>query len=543
MELNLTTLSYAVCALLVLLHSWERFNTPIGSWKRSNNPNSNRSSTRLALYWSSCAGYILTKLALFVVLSLLLAIPAWRHALLGDAADLADTSVPSILIATLAVTTLLPSLPVLKSIDTWVLEAFLNWGAIPAEALRRANTMRWNNFSVSKADVIKLREAFADGDCGATLTTHLRERATDGLALSQYRLTCVAKLYDSIQNLTTEPRYSRFFHEASEEFSDLEKSVPSFLRRSDGSLTLAARLHLQESKAAYEELIHELRELFAQGCRETFNRLSLFLACAVLRSESTEKDIVGRLRYIGFKVEPMNEPEFPIHSLTLLALGVFLYLALLSVLFSHIGPPPSDPEIAGPGGTLVFSFKIALVRLVTIGVTVWLMQRFVFFRRRPSNPPKYFAYTLCGIIAIGVGALVSLPFAIAAKHPAQSLENSLPLIVLSGLLCAVLAYCFDDWPEERKPPYWLRIAEALGCAATMALGTTFIYFADLLPPAMQNMQGWLIVGWISLPSVMAFIFGACVPHIYRSAHRAAIASRQEALLGAALEPETSQATT
>ena len=68
-----TDLTYAACGALVVMYAWGRFNTPP----------SNRSSTRRALYWSSCAGYILTALTLFAVLSSLLEYASWRTALLG----------------------------------------------------------------------------------------------------------------------------------------------------------------------------------------------------------------------------------------------------------------------------------------------------------------------------------------------------------------------------------------------------------------------------------------------------------------------------
>jgi hypothetical protein len=53
---DLFDLTYAVCAVFVAVFAWERFNTPP----------SNRSSTRRLLYWSSCAGYIITALALSI---------------------------------------------------------------------------------------------------------------------------------------------------------------------------------------------------------------------------------------------------------------------------------------------------------------------------------------------------------------------------------------------------------------------------------------------------------------------------------------------
>src|SRR5258708_2664562 len=89
MEGNLTSLTYAACGILIVAYGWGRFNTPP----------SNRSSTRRALYWYSCAGYILTGLIFFAVLSALLQVAAWRTALLGKADN---PSLPAPLIATLA---------------------------------------------------------------------------------------------------------------------------------------------------------------------------------------------------------------------------------------------------------------------------------------------------------------------------------------------------------------------------------------------------------------------------------------------------------
>jgi hypothetical protein len=48
-------LTYAACGLLIVVYASGRFNTPP----------SNRSSTRQTLYWWSCAGYVLSALALF----------------------------------------------------------------------------------------------------------------------------------------------------------------------------------------------------------------------------------------------------------------------------------------------------------------------------------------------------------------------------------------------------------------------------------------------------------------------------------------------
>jgi hypothetical protein len=303
------TLAYAACGLLIVVYAWGRFNTPP----------SNRSSTRQTLYWSSGAGYVLSALGLFVALVILLKSGPWRKFLMG-AAD--DPSLPVPLVATLAMTTLLPSLPYLKRLDEWFLSIFLDWADIPAEVKRRAATLTLEAFRVSKEDIAELREAYADGSYGERLVDHLRRRGDDKLELSQYRLTCVVKLHHALHRLAGDRRYGRFFGEAEPEWTALDRRVGEFLNVSSASLAVAARLHAIENEAVYEELAQERREQFARSCRDIFRALALFLARAVLRSETSEADILRRLQRIGFSPAVLpNPPHFPINSLTGLPLA------------------------------------------------------------------------------------------------------------------------------------------------------------------------------------------------------------------------------
>jgi hypothetical protein len=206
----------------------------------------------------------------------------------------------------------------------------------------------------------------------------------------------------------------------------------------------------------------------------------------------------------------------------LLALGVFLYLAALSVFFSHVTPTSQSH-----GSPLMMVFKVALTRLVTVGATVWLVQRYPFFRREPGDPPRYFAYVVCGLLTCLIAAAICVPFASLEADFAAAMRSSTPLILLSGILCSVLALCCNDWPWDRAPPAWLRLAEAAGCASVMAVGTALIYLEGLLPASLGELHGWMVAAWIGLPSTMALMFGCFVPHIYRNARIAAAARRNE----------------
>ena len=75
--------------------------------------------------------------------------------------------------------------------------------------------------------------------------------------------------------------------------------------------------------------------------------------------------IVRRLRAVGFDAaEPMNLPRFPIHSLTVLASAIFVYLLVAVVFFDRLMGAPQLHQISG----LMIAVKVAVVRLGTISV-------------------------------------------------------------------------------------------------------------------------------------------------------------------------------
>jgi len=498
MDTNLSLLADAVCGSLILIYAWHRFNTPA----------SNRSSTRQALYWWSCVGYMVSALTVFVILSILLRVGPWRTVLLGTTDD---PSLPAPLIATLAMTTLLSSVPVLKQLDGWILSTFLTWAAIPAEVKRRAVTMTPRSFSVSEEEVEALRDAYGEGNYGETLANHLCAYGSEGLAKSQHRFTRVVKLYDQIKKLAGEPGYSRFFSEAADEFAALETKVVSFLRHSNTSFSLMERWHTVDV-GAVSELLQERREIFAEACRDMFRELAFFLARAVLRSETSEMDIVRRLQGIGFAAsEPMSSPSFPIDSLTVVALATFLYLVGLSAFLAHV---PSVPHTTT--NVLVMPCRLTLAGMFSVSLMLWLMQK------SHSCSLHYFRYVVWGVIAAAASVLVCLFFHWAHENPfGELLALDGAPILYNGILCSALALCCDGRFEDLIPPTWL--VESVFCASLMAIGAALAYLADLEP---FFLTPFMVGSWIVMPSIAGIMMGGWVPHIYRSARRAALSQRE-----------------
>jgi hypothetical protein len=268
-------LAYVVCAILITIYAWDRFNTP----------SSNRSSTLRALFWLNCVGYVSSALVLFVVLSVLFQEQPWLKLFGMSAKEM--TRLPAPLIATMAMTIMLPSVPMLKKVDSFLLNKFLSWGAIPAEARRLAEeTMGPANFVVTQNDVEALRRSYEKGDrdYGDKFPDHLtetdlRQEGVSGLKRSKYRFTRVVKLYHLICRLRAEPCYRRFFDETNDEFVELKRQIESFIRRAVISLDGACRNSGVEGNPSLQEIMSEWHERFCRVPRTFHPSRPLSGAC------------------------------------------------------------------------------------------------------------------------------------------------------------------------------------------------------------------------------------------------------------------------
>jgi hypothetical protein len=81
--------------------------------------------------------------------------------------------------------------------------------------------------------------------------------------------------------------------------------------------------------------------------------------------------------------------------------------------------------------------KVTSIRLGTIALTVWPMQRYPFFRSVLGDPPRFFAYVLNGLIAAAVAAGIGLMF--HPGNPDPLTAGDVAPILLSFMMCTALA--------------------------------------------------------------------------------------------------------
>jgi len=199
-----------------------------------------------------------------------------------------------------------------------------------------------------------------------------------------------------------------------------------------------------------------------------------------------------------------------------LRLVLLVYLALGGPLFAHAaGGMHQQP------GSLMMAGKIAHVQLVTIGMSVWLMQRYAYFSRVPGEPPGFSAYIANSIVAALAAAGISLLFHSVDPDPLVSAGYDLRGVLLSFPLCAAAAFFRDHWAGDTTRPPGLRCVETAGCVLVMVLGIALLFFVELFPLA-AVFQGWRLGLLIALSSAMALIIGSCVPGIRRSVQAATV---------------------
>jgi hypothetical protein len=163
-----------------------------------------------------------------------------------------------------------------------------------------------------------------------------------------------------------------------------------------------------------------------------------------------------------------------------------------------------------PGGLTAVG-RIAHIQLLTIGMTVWLMQRQAYLSPAPGAPPRFSAQLANCLVAVVTAVAICLVFHSGTEDPLVGVGRDLRVILLSFPLCVALAVFRDYWAEDTTRPGWLWRAETTACRSVMALAIALLYVGELFPSAPHQLQGWTLVVLIGATSMIALMIGSCVP--------------------------------
>jgi hypothetical protein len=486
MESNQEGLALVLGAVLVAIYAFDRFNRPT----------TNRSSTTPVNYFSGATVYAAISLAAFLVLS------QYKNAivhLLGEN-SLPEyvSSLPPALVAALVLTVFLEKIPQIAVLDTHLRERLQYMARIPHEVRRISSCLQSARFVAPEEMLRRVRRKLADSG--------IDENDFQSGNSESFRLQWMkaAVLLEHMKDWETQRRYSAFMAVFAPDFQTLQESHRRLTQKVIDCKPDAS------GSAKETELYTKLRKHFQEDLDGLLQSICDFIARGMLRCHFTENARHDELRMMGFK-ERRQGKSFTPHQVA------NLFLIIASVLWLGI-------EFSG-SSKRSFVHQLAMVAMVATTYCVAVLSAVYFMRRlgpesvKASGERHTAFYLLAGLVAAGLGFVISLAFRYAMHgfDLGKALEQAAiryPWGLLTFATAAAIAFNIDN--GSNRFGNMQRWVEAGIQALVMAIAA-YLAYAWLLELDPQRMQraalNWQMLVFLS--AVNGFLLGYLVPTWYR----------------------------
>lgn len=487
--------AHLLAGLLTAFYAWNRFATP----------RTVRLETTRFQYYSSCVTYVVSCIGLLMLLSWIL---AHKPALLGILyspspipEELKGLDAP--LVAALILTTLLPSVPVLRDIDSAMLRFFHRMGAIPLGAVRWAQRMNMTQLTISEKLIADTKLYIANSTLlPDSLAAQLQPDFT--LDSVRFRFTRCLALYVALSNLSGWTGYSADFPE---ERAAFEKKMSTFFAQSVAFFTLTTQLFQRQLEPAAGSV-----EQFRAYALDPYEDLRLMLARVLLYSCNSDAEVAHRLTNIGFSIQRPSLIRLPMNLLSLDFAGVVVLFVITAVSLA-------DGDL---GRALAIGMLVAINQSIAAVCALAPKQLWNFADYRSVRERPTLSYLISGACTLTIALPISFGFYLLRVHfpfddihPTISFAAQAKWLLLPTVLSIALAFACDDGIEAVHELWWLKWVESTGLAALMGL------------------SGFLVMRWLSvnqpvqhllfIPSLLnasiGALFGATIPHWYRKTMR------------------------
>lgn len=493
--------AHLVAVVLTAFYAGNRFATP----------RTLRSETTRFQYYGSYVTYVASCIGLLMFLSWIL---AHKPALLGvlySAGPIPEElkRLDAPLVAALVLTTLLPSVPILRDIDAAMLRFFHRMGAIPLGAVRWANRMNLAQLTISEKLVADTKLYIANS---ALLPDSLADQLQPDLAVDsvRFRFTRTLALYVALRNLRGWTGYSADFPEESTAF---EKKIGSFFAQSVAFFALTTQL----SQRQLEPVANSV-DKFRSYTLDAYEDIRLMLARVLLYSCNSDAEVALQLTKIGFSIQRPSPIRLPFNLLSLDVIGVFVLFVIASLFFSG----------DNPGRALIIGMLVAINQSIAAVCALAPKQLWQFADFRSARERPILAYLFSGACTLTITLPISFGFWLLRVHfqldvhppsfPAQAKWLLLPTV-----LAIALAFACDDAIEADHEPWWLKWVESLGLAVLMAAAGLFVmHWTSLDWATISSQLPRPRFIWIPglLGASIGALFGATIPYWYRKTMRA-----------------------
>jgi hypothetical protein len=492
--------AHLVAAVLTVFYAGNRFATP----------RTLRSETTRFQYYSSYVTYVVSCIGLLMFLSWIL---AHKPALLGMLysgspipEELKGLDAP--LVAALVLTTLLPSVPVLRDLDSAMLRFFHRMGAIPLGAVRWAQRMNMAQLTISEQLVADTKFYIANS---TLLPDSLAAQLQPDFALdsARFRFTRCLALYVALSNLSGWAGYSVDFPE---ERAAFEKKMSSFFAQSVAYFTLTNQLVQRQLDPATDSV-----DQFRAYALDAYEDIRLMLARVLLYSSNSDAEVAHQLANIGFSIQRPSLIRLPFNLLSLDFAGVVVLFVIVAVSLTDDGN---------------FGRPLAIGMLVAINQSIGAMcalapkQLWNFADYRSAKERPVLSYLISGACTLTITLPISFGFYLLRTHfpidgvqPVLTFAAQAKWLLLPTVLSIALAFACDDAVETDHEWWWLKWVESAALAALMGLsGFIVMRWLNVNQPAVQHLQ--LIPSLLS--AAIGALFGATIPYWYRKSVRGTV---------------------
>jgi hypothetical protein len=487
-----------VCAAVVALHAWHRYNTP----------KTNRVSTTRSLFLFTGAGYVSGSLTSFLLLSefaLRPGVPPLIVGIEGLKIILAQYSAPPVLAMLLII--FFPNIPVVRLADKWLLELFQSWGRMPWAVRNLAQELNPQALHLAQADVAMLQEWMAAED---TIPDDLAGVVSAGPVESAGgTVSRVLYLYFELKKLETALGYRTAFRSQQDAWFAIKEEFGVFAAQLQPFFFYFNELNHKEGNAT-ENALNRAKKTYRDICEKMYRDMAEFLAQLLLMVEGSDQRIGNRLQAIGFA--PPAQLGFQMPVVPFLFMGAMMIFGMLGVV-SLVSP--QHEGVIPPAVNAVLTGTTR-----TIGILTAVLPKMRRSKSRPDSlgNPRYLDWlgwaAVAGIVSLLIErATVSiasgrvgagLDFAGFPLGPLAPMAFSTSLSI--STLCDVELHLGYGWAR--------RVLE--GLLSALAAAFSLYVCNHLLFLAASSAQVWLWMPYV-LSSALGFVSGFFAPYLYRRA--------------------------
>ncbi len=491
--------AHFVAAVLTAFYAGNRFATP----------RTLRSETTRFQYYSSYVTYVISCIGLLMILSWILAHKPELLGVLYSPSPIPQElkSLDAPLVAALVLTTLLPSVPVLRDIDSAMLRFFHRMGAIPLGAVRWAQRMSMAPLTISEELVADTKNYIGGSPLLPDSLAGQLQRDFN-LDSVRFRFTRCLALYVALRNQSGWTGYSADFPEEQAAF---EKKMSGFFAQSVAFFTLRTQLAQRQLEPATDSV-----DQFRSYALDAYEDIRLMLARVLLYSCNSDAEVAYQLAKIGFSIQQPSAIRLPLNLLSLDFAGVV-------VLFVIVAVSLADGDF---GRTLAIGMLVAINQSIAALCALAPKQLWSFADYRSQRERPILSYLISGACTLTITLPISFGFHLLRVHvPLDGVHPLVPFtaqakwLLLPTVLSIALAFACDDALEADHEVWWLKWVESAALAALMGLSGFLVmrWLSENQPTVQQH----LLLIPILLNASIGALFGATIPYWYRKTMRGA----------------------